>query len=344
MSLIAVVCGEPQREEKSVLKRLFPEGACLGADQIKTLRQDTCLFAWQASHYAHSVPPLWTYQTPDKSLTVLFNGRIFNAAEIAQTLLVRDARNLAELLAQGYLKWGRDVLPRLRGQFAFVLRDELRKHVFAARDPFGLVPLYFSRIKDGLALTTTAKQLYRLDESNSGPNDALVAEYLTSDIYRNRLFNRPETLFNGVERVLPGHCLLWSDKGVEQTCYWNPQDIMRQPKLKKPDPEQYLALLKDVIADQCGDFSGVAGAISGGLDSTAILMLMHQLDSKRIIPTVSMSIGGREINESENIHAVLEKVRAEPHWVDPDDVNMFDMFGEASWQQECPFYSPSPPI
>jgi len=85
----------------------------------------------------------------DKNLVVVFNGEIYNyralTAELTALGHTFATRTDTEVLLHGWEQWGRELLPRLRGMFAFALWDRRAGVLFCARDMFGIKPLYYCR-------------------------------------------------------------------------------------------------------------------------------------------------------------------------------------------------------
>ena len=86
----------------------------------------------------------------DKSLVLMFNGEIYNYKELRQELQALGhtfaTAGDGETLLHGYEQWGADLLPRLRGMFAFAIWDKKKQQLFGARDFFGIKPLYYAKM------------------------------------------------------------------------------------------------------------------------------------------------------------------------------------------------------
>ena len=96
---------------------------------------------------------------------LVFNGEIYNYQELREKL-IRAGHRFAtcsdtEVLIHGYEEWGRDMLNRLRGMFAFVIWDEKKKELFAARDFFGIKPLYYAVIGESLVFASEIKSILK---------------------------------------------------------------------------------------------------------------------------------------------------------------------------------------
>ncbi len=285
-----------------------------------------------------------SYRDPQTGRIAFVYGRIFNLPELAAggvpPLERTSARIVADLQAGGDPHWP----ARLRGQFAIVLWDPILRRVTALRDRLGIISLYHRRSKDGIVFASTAKQLLDLDGRKSGPDRGMIANYLVDDILRSSAFSKENTFFADIKQVMAGHCLTYANGKVEQQSYWDIAQPFREPKTAHPDPAEYLRLFERVVSEQTGTTEGIGSALSGGLDSPAILKMLAKADPKRVIPTISLGELGEGVSESANILAVLEGVNCRPTWIRPDDYNMFDVIGDSHWFQECPTFSPSPAV
>ena len=123
----------------------------------------------------------------DGRLLLLFNGEIYNYRELrteleAQGVAFRTQSD-AEVMLEGYARWGEDVLPKLRGMFAFLIWDRRDNVLFAARDPFGIKPLYFVNAAQGVAFGSEIKQLLDLPRRGTAaqPRSHLGFPRLASD-------------------------------------------------------------------------------------------------------------------------------------------------------------------
>ena len=147
----------------------------------------------------------------DKNLVVVFNGEIYNyralTAELTALGHTFATRTDTEVLLHGWEQWGRELLPRLRGMFAFALWDRRAGVLFCARDMFGIKPLYYCRCADGTLLFASEIKAF-LDHPSFAKrlNTAQLPLYLSCQYSPGR-----DTFFTGVQKLLPGHFLEFSD-------------------------------------------------------------------------------------------------------------------------------------
>ncbi|MDO8704100.1 MAG: asparagine synthase-related protein [Sulfuricaulis sp.] len=342
MTLLAAMYS-PSIKNHQTMAGLLPPGNRVHVDN-DAAGTPRLSFSCAPPPYAAAGSPMAAHKTSGGN-RVLFHGRLFNAHELAAQLPERiSSGDTAALVAGAYERWGTDCFARLRGQFVAVIVDASQQRVYAVRDPFGTLPLYYRIVRDGIAVASLAKTLLKLDDAAPTPNDRLVWEYLMGDLAIGEMFSGEPTFFNEVQRVKAGHYLCFADGRCEQRRYWEFAQLFTQPKRTDADPAEYLALLETVVREQCGDFKGVGAALSGGLDSTAIVLLMERVAGGRELSTISLGIEGQGEDETGNIEAVLKRVHARPSWVRPEGVDMFAMFEESAWHHECPSLTPSASI
>lgn len=227
---------------------------------------------------AHGHQPMIT---PDGRFTMVFNGAIYNHRELRAELegfghSFRTACDTEVLLA-AFAQWRLACLPRLRGMFAFAVWDDRERTLCAARDPFGIKPLYFARQPGGgLVFASSLNALVAGKVVAPEIDAASVGEYLA-------WFSvpAPRTIYRGVANLPPGHVLTADARGSTRTGAW-----WRLPAPTAPAPvatsyEEFRQGLRTQLEDsirahRLADVP-VGAFLSGGLDSTAIVGLMTRL-------------------------------------------------------------------
>jgi len=149
----------------------------------------------------------------DGTVWVSFNGEIVNFQGLRTELEAKGhlfgSRTDTEVLVHGYEEWGIELLPRLNGMFAIALVDTARAgaaRVLLARDRLGIKPLYFSVIGRRLLFASEIKALFLAGELQPRVRLEALHRYLTF-----LWVPGPETSFDGVQKLPPGHYLLWED-------------------------------------------------------------------------------------------------------------------------------------
>ncbi len=227
--------------------------------------------------------PIWN---ESRNVVVVFNGELYNYQELRQRLILAGHRFTSnsdtEILVHGWEEWGEDLLPELRGMFAFALLD-LRKHfatvpiLFLARDPVGVKPLYYSQTPQGFVF---ASELRALLASNLVPRN-LSQDALTSYLLFGSV-SEPVTLVEHVFSVPPGHRLLLHlpdrRRSPRPRPWWDPSRSPAAKDFNRPRDFSSASralrpLLEDAVRAHLIADVPVGLFLSSGLDSTAIAAL-----------------------------------------------------------------------
>jgi asparagine synthase (glutamine-hydrolysing) len=213
---------------------------------------------------------------------VVFNGEIYNYIELRDELSSQytfRTRTDTEVLLAAYQTWGDACVERLLGMFAFLIWDERERRLFAARDRFGVKPLYYHQKPDGaLALASEIKALHAAGVSAN--IDAVSwATYLTSGAHDHT----ERTFWEKIQPLPPGHTLTWQ-AGKKTISQWydlaervGPEWDDRPAEVVK---EEYLALLNDSVRLRFRADVAVGVNLSGGLDSSTLLGLVGAVQGK----------------------------------------------------------------
>jgi asparagine synthase (glutamine-hydrolysing) len=184
-----------------------------------------------------------------------------------------------EVILAAYERWGEQCLDRFIGMFSFLLWDARRNVLFAARDRFGVKPLYYAELQSGaIALASEVKALHACSIPRQ-PNPVTWATYFTYGIYDHSA----STFWQGIRSIPPGHALRWQSGKMEIWCWY---DLAAQTgsaldeRAESVVSEEYLALLKESVRLRFRADVPVGVNLSGGLDSSILLGLIHAVQGK----------------------------------------------------------------
>ena len=207
----------------------------------------------------------------DGRLAVVFNGEIYNYQALTEELTAAGhtfaTKSDTEVLLHGWEEWGRDLLPRLRGMFAFALWDRESETLFCARDYFGIKPLYYYEAEDGTLLFASEIKAF-LDHPafEKQLNESQLELYLSFQYSPGE-----DTFFRGVKKLLPAHCLTLDGSGLRVERWWQADFT---PELSPTDwPQTIDETMQDSVAAHKISDVEVAGFLSGGVDSAYITSL-----------------------------------------------------------------------
>ncbi len=211
----------------------------------------------------------------DGSLHIVFNGEIYNYLELRAELSDYDYRSRTdtEVILAAYERWGEGCLDRLVGMFAFLIWDERERKLFAARDRFGVKPLYYRAGVDGDLLVASEIKALVAAGVAAEPDEVAWANYLTHGLHDHS----ERTFWKDVRQLPPGHHLTWQN-GVTRISRW--YDLAERSgeeydsRSVEEVQEEYLSLLAESVRLRFRSDVPVGVNLSGGLDSSALLGLI----------------------------------------------------------------------
>ena len=218
----------------------------------------------------------------ENSLTMTFNGEIFNYLELRSELTgfgyVFQSNTDSEVALAAYHKWGPKCLDRFNGMWAIAIWDNKTNELFLARDRFGIKPLYYTYLPNEVfafaSETTAFKHLDGFQRQIKEEN------YSVACADTMRLEGEGLTVFNGIYQLLPGHSLtLRLPLAIKQRRWWSIENHINSDS--NSNINQQADELKALLVDSCklrlqSDVK-VGTALSGGLDSSAILSIVNDL-------------------------------------------------------------------
>src|SRR5437867_11493808 len=156
----------------------------------------------------------------DWTVWIVFNGEVYNHAEIRRELEARghryQTRSDTETILHLYEEEGERCVERLQGMFAFGLWDRGQQRLLLARDRLGIKPLYYAETEHELLFASEIKAILAAAGTRPEFNRAVLPEYLAT-----RFVTGEETFFRGVRKLLPGRTLTWSaGDGLRIRRYW----------------------------------------------------------------------------------------------------------------------------
>ncbi len=211
---------------------------------------------------------------PETGLWITFNGEITNYRALRSELAAagRQFRTESdtEVLLHLYDRDGPAMVERLRGMFAFALWDERQRRLFAARDPFGILPFYYAHQQGTLRFASQVKALRR---SPAVPGDGDPAGWVGFLLLG--YVPEPHTTHAALRALPAGAMLLYDAQGLWVRSYCDVAAIIREARSGPSQPERARrALLREALADAVAHSLvadvPVALFLSGGTDSSAI--------------------------------------------------------------------------
>lgn len=261
----------------------------------------------------------------DGRFWITYNGEIYNYRELRESLLRRGCsfrtHSDTEVILEAYRSYGPRCLNELDGMYAFAIWDSRERLLFAARDPFGKKPFYYTNgEKQTWLFASEIKALFA-----SGIVQGVV-DYGALNDYLKLLYVPPyRTIYRNIFTLPPGHYLNWQRDRLSVQEYWSPEfENCEGCHIEEQDVVDKLReLLTDAVKKRILASDVPVGAfLSGGLDSSTIVALMSQLSNR---PVKTFSVGfGKLINELPYAKAVAERYGTEHNEINMD-INVADL-------------------
>jgi asparagine synthase (glutamine-hydrolysing) len=271
-----------------------------------------------------------------------YNGEVYNYVELRAELErlghVFRTRGDAEVVLAGFAEWGPRCFERLRGMWGLVLLDAQRGTVVLSRDRLGMKPLYLWQSDEIVAVVSEIKQLTVVPGFRARPMEQAVTEYLATG------YEDPtRSFFSGVDPVPPGTYLTLSIGGETLSPpqpYWWPEQIETSVYDAARASEAFAAKLAECVRLHLRSDVPVGCALSGGLDSSAIAVLVHSHGGGAAdFHTFTSTCVGDPTDEREYVEAVLDAIRAAPHFVTPSTQGFLDDLDDFVWHHDEPVSS-----
>jgi asparagine synthase (glutamine-hydrolysing) len=239
-------------------------------------------------------------------LAIVADARIDNLAELRGILDLEPAEPVAHVLVHAYRKWGDAFADRLLGDFALVLWDHGARKVLAARDPFGVRPLFY-RANDHDGRTWFASRTAMLMPTlDSGPalDDEMIVEHL---LWQARATDA--TFFRDLRELPAGHVVAATGAGQRLTRFWRPPPERTDLETRSRDElfEELRGLFRTSVERRVRSRHPVIVHVSGGLDSSSIAMAADELGRNGHAPALvgaSATFAGLSCDESPFIASV----------------------------------------
>lgn len=271
----------------------------------------------------------------DKSLVLTFNGEIYNYKELRKVLIQKGHKFYtdtdSEVLVHGFEEWQEDLLPKLRGMFGFAIYNTKDKSVFIARDFFGIKPMHYTQIGEDFVYGSEIKSILEHPKFEKKFNTRALDTYLSF-----QYAVPPETFFEGVYCLMPGHYLWYRNGEVETTRYFEPRFNPNEEMSEEQAVNEIEKVFENSVnAHKIADVE-VGCFLSSGVDSSYVST--YFADQKTF--TVGFDFGEKynEISWAENLS---KKIGVEHHTHLISSEEFWDAVPTVQYHMDQPLADPS---
>lgn len=278
----------------------------------------------------------------NKRYWLTYNGQIYNYLELRKEL---EADGVAfrtdgdtEVVLNAWIHWGEDCLDRFEGMFAFVVHDSATGDFHAARDRFGIKPLYLLELPAGFAFASEIKQFMAINGFHATADDNMLSQFLAD----GTLDHSARTMFRNVSQVPPAHLVAGNagHSGQLSKRRWyslasSPRSIPRTEAL-----EAFSALFQRAIELHLRSDVPAGGCLSAGLDSSLISLAVSRSAAGRhsgSYQTVTASSSVSSLDESRLARQTANMLGLRHHIAVPDESLTAAEFDAQIYRQDEPF-------
>lgn len=276
----------------------------------------------------------------DGSVGIVFNGEVYNfpdlRPELEQQGHVFRTHSDTEVIVHLYEQYGAGCVEKLRGMFAFAIYDSNKRRLLLARDRLGKKPLHYALSNGRLLFASEMKSILAVaPELAAAIDQRALLHYMLMGYIPD-----PETAFEKIRKLPPGHILEYENGHVSVRGYWDlPEFGTHEPESEEACLEELEYRLEEAVRIRLISDVPLGAMLSGGTDSSTVVALMARLGSA---PVKTFSIGFRhaDFNEAEHARVVAQKFGTDHHELilEPDVVqtveeltrSMEEPFGDSS--------------
>ncbi len=273
----------------------------------------------------------------DKSLTIVFNGEIYNYRELKRELAYPfTSESDTEVILAAYKKWGYDCVNRFNGMFAFAIYDREHEELFMARDRVGKKPLYYEIEGENIVFGSELKPIITRPGFGKRIRKDVISRYL----YHQYILD-PDTIFENVYKLEPGSCLRFSKGEARTWKYWDVAEVYHKMQ-ENPvnDYDEAKAELKKLLENSVR-YRMIADVplgtfLSGGYDSSLVTAVAQSISSDSV-KTFSIGFNVEKYNEAKYAAQVAKHLGTDHTELYIDEKEMFDLVDSIAKYYDEPF-------
>lgn len=275
----------------------------------------------------------------DGTVVVVFNGEIYNYRELAEGLRKRghvfSTASDTETIVHLYEEAGDDLMKHLRGMFTLAVWDARRQRLLLARDRLGIKPLYYTDVAGRLLFGSEIKAILQHPAVVRRPDLEALSHFLSL-----KYVPAPQTMFDGIEALPPGHALVCDREGVRVWQYWD-LSFERNGTSSRASEEEHAErleeLLREAVRTHLVSDVPFGAFLSGGVDSSTVVALMSEFLAE---PVKTFSVGfegdGASFSELPYARLVADRYETDHHEVFIHGRDLPGLTEEVVWHLDQP--------
>lgn len=275
---------------------------------------------------------------------ITFNGEIYNYPELRNKLektgFSFSTESDTEVLLASYAKWGGGCVDHLNGMWSFAIFDEKEDKIFASRDRYGVKPFYYYHDGEKFLFASEIKEIVEVL-----PKPIVADMDHLSTFLVNGSFDYDEgTMFKGIRQLIGGYNLTFDCSTFEMNIehYYDLRMVCENTNSQQENERIFAKKFEKAIELRLRSDVPVGSCLSGGLDSSSIVCMVHEIlekknDTNTRQAAVSSCFEDKRYDEQEYIDEVIKKTGAESCKVFPDMNKVLKKLDKIIWHMDEPF-------
>lgn len=282
----------PEVEERLIqsIKHRGPDGQGTYTDNQKVLFVHTRLSIIDLSEAG--TQPMHSHTG---RYTCIFNGELYNYQTVRKRLITRGYRfhghSDAEIIPALLEEYGLGFVEHLNGIFAIAIYDQKESKVILCRDHFGVKPLYYCVEDETFFFGSELKAITCNPEVKKIPDLQAIYDYFGLSV-----IPEPQTGFQGINALEPGHLLLFSSAGIQKKEFWSIDNLTPKSIAYNEAKDHTEQLIRQAVDSQTIADVSLGAFLSGGVDSSLVVTQLSQ--TKKNFPTFNVRFSDKQFDES----------------------------------------------
>ena len=274
----------------------------------------------------------------DGSIVIVFNGEIYNYRELTSELKKRGhtfrTNSDTEVIIHLYEEYGDSCVHKLRGMFTFAVWNKRHRRLFISRDRLGIKPLYYTQIGKNLIFASEIKCILQYSNIQARLNVEALGNFLSL-----KYVPSPQTMFDGIKSLPPGHTLSCDQNGIKIHQYWDLSFTNNEHPRQREEvyAEQLETLLHESVKLHLRSDVPFGAFLSGGVDSSIIVALMSHFLNE---PVKTFSVGFDRDNEGTDelpyARLIAQQYQTDHHEIIITPKDFVDMAEKVAWHLDQP--------
>jgi len=286
----------------------------------------------------------------DANIWLTFNGEIYNYIELKVELEKLGHQFISnsdtEVIIKSYLEWGKNCVQKFNGMWAFALFDKRNNQVWICRDRFGVKPLYYFKTNTFFAFASEQKSLLSLRKFGlieTGINEKAVFDYFI----HNQIEYEEEGMFKNIFELMPSQQITLDVRSLESNIekYYTLEAEHKYFKYDVEENKHFAQQLKTVffeaVKKRLRSDVAVGACLSGGIDSSAIVCAMHEIEPNTKFHTFTTTFEKTQFDESNYAKLVSDNAKTRFHSITPNSKQLLNDLQALMYCQDVPIWSTS---